>query len=270
MYDVKKISVTQLESFLSCPKRFEYTINGQEGCNKKAPLDIGTLFHLAIQSPELALAMFNVTQNGLTLKERKQLEELIRHSSRFEKAHAYEVGVSAVVKNTLLTGHIDEVFIYPANDIIDEPTIKIVDNKTTSSKWTMETFKEMKQKFMYPYLMYRQTGIKNIIFEYRVFPKKQIIVDEDIRIFREYINMEECSVLVNNWIEIYEDHISQNNFPASPNMSCFYCQYRHVCEQGFKRKTKEEKEEQKIDVNFAFELDMPDWDMDKRSEINNK
>ena len=253
MHDFKKISATQLESFVTCPLRFKKMTEGEESCNSQAPLDIGTLFHVAMQSKELSEMMLYSVENKLNVSEIKKMKELIRHSDRFKKADAYEIRFETEVFSTTLTGTPDEIHI-EENWWEDEKKILIIDNKTTTMKWDNQKYSEMFQKYLYSYLVSKNTGCKNIHFQYRVFPKKSLILDEDVQIFEEKIDIDEAEIIIKNLIAAYEESARTGFFPPVKDMHCFYCQYRENCSYGLKRKSKEERdlENGKLEVEVDF------------------
>ncbi len=244
MYNKKRISATQLESFLSCPMRFKFMMDGAEQCNSYSALQMGTLFHIAIQSPSLALIKLEKQKEWWTALERSHMKELIRHAGRFKLADAYEDKVEAEVDGIELSWHIDEIHI--DEDIFTgDVAIRLLDNKTTKSKWTMDDYSKMKQRYMYSYLMYRQTGCNNITFDYRVLPKKKVITDDDIRVFSEKINLDEAEAKIKWWIKEYKKAVDNNYYPAEKWTHCFFCPYREICQEWYKRK-------KKVEVDFSL------------------
>ena len=108
-----RISVTQLERFVLCPKMYWYDLNNPQDNFDNSILNIGTIFHMAVQSPELA-ELFIDSKSTFNVKDKNIAKELIKHAARFERADAYEVRCEELIDDIILTGHLDEVKIKDA------------------------------------------------------------------------------------------------------------------------------------------------------------
>ena len=243
MYDYNTISTTTLESFLSCPAQFKFRTDNVPQCNSKTPLIIWTLTHTAVQSTRMAKLRAEKEKETMTVLERSYMNELFRHVWRYKRADVYEERVEWVIDGIKLTWHIDEIHIWEDPWWGWLPAIELVDTKTSASKWDDEMYSKMKQRFIYPYLFYLQTWCEDITFTYRVFPKKKVISDNDIKTFSEKINLKEAEHKIKWWIAQYKRAIADENFPCAKGMHCFFCWHREVCKWGLKRR-------KKIEVDF--------------------
>lgn len=247
---IKSFSYSQLNTYESCPRKYEYAYIMKVPQKPNASLSFGSTVHNTLKDfytlhKRAISGLEGITKEPtldelLGLYERNWIStgyESSKHEGQrkdegkavmqnfYEKVYdttdvplRLEEGFNVHIGNTVFVGKIDRIDLFKNSDDITEVTI--VDYKTGREKDIADVKNDL-QLPLYALFAEQKLGFKVVKAEY-IYVETGKILEVDISQERRELAKEKLLSVI--------DYVRKKDFDATPGYICRYCDYSSICE----------------------------------------
>jgi len=251
-YKIGRISYSQLNTYQSCPKKYEYSYVYKIPTLPKGPLSFGSTIHNTLKE---FYEIHKRLKEGLKgIQEKPTLKKLLKiydekwisrgYGSKEEEKERKRSGVKALesffknlykekdfpvgleqgfgihLKDVSFVGKIDRIDLVKRKDNRQE--VKIIDYKTGKVKSKTDIKKDL-QLPLYAIAAEKTLGVKVVKASY-IFVEHGEEIDVDISEKRRELAEKEIADVVGK--------VKENRFKATPGFLCKFCDYRDICKDA--------------------------------------